>query len=316
MADRRTYWQRLRDNFYTPKDPPYLDGQPKEIRDFMKYYRPQTDRDRALFNYMKAGMEKYGFPIQQQYHILAQIGDPDILRYLSKHYPHNENGILQNVAVNPRCPEDIAQQCLYHSDPEVRCAAVQCTKIPDDTYLELAYRETDPFVQDALKERLGFRYPFNQPKDPITVNHEIEAYIGRAFDKNWDHDTMVPILAAYEAYRKVPYSPDAERKLHDTFAEIADTTLIEALYERYPSDDAMLAKLINNPNCPKELAERGLLIFPSDEYSDILPSDTKPMKPKSSLDTALKSAMTRSQDAAKDKQHPLPAKNLHLGPEL
>ena len=327
--NRRTYWQRLTKNFVSPKEPWFLDGQPEAIKDFMKTFEPQNEYELGLFRYLKTGVETFHIPLEHQDHIIAQLGDPPVLRYLFEQHPDNQNSVRSYIASNPRCPDDLVKQCLRDRNPDVRSAVVTGPHLSDDFCINYALHEPDAFVQQVLKERLGAQYPFFPVKSSHIISDEVNAFIDRCFEHNRTHPSdqvnMQPILSAYLEYTIASPSTEAERQLHEKLVDFADAPLLDAFDRRYITDYRMLAKIIENPNCPTDLKEQiSFHLSLSDEFEQTISSQPNEVKsageyrythssapknveasrpdakinttaPKPSLDSMLKSAAVRSQ---------------------
>ena len=328
--NKRTYWQRLKDNFISPKEPWYLTGQPEAIKDFMNTFEPQSEYELGLFRYLKTGVETFNIPLEHQSHIIAQLGDAPALRYLFDQYPDNQNGVREYIASNPRCPEDLVNQCLRDWNPDVRSAVIAGPHLTDDFCADYALRELDPFVQQSLKERLGARYPFHHSKSSYIILDEIESFVDRCFEHNRTHPSeqvnMEPILSAYLEYTVSPISAESQRKLHEKLVDFADAPLLEVFDRRYITDYSMLARIIENPNCPTNLKEEiSFHLSLAEDFGQTVPSQPDKVKsfgeyqdtpfstpktfgtsrsdekvntpPKPSLDSMLKSAAVKAQDS-------------------
>lgn len=328
MAENTSLWSRLRRSFGSSQaEPWYLADQPVVIRNFFKTFEPLSDIERGLFKHMMEGVKRYRIPLSDQHNIIAQLGDADTLRYLDQIHPNNENGIRKYIAANLRCPEDLAKAYIRDPDPAVRAAAVSCFALEDSFCIDFSYHETDPYVQAALRERLGPSYPFTQS---VSNAFAIESFIGRCFEQNAAHPEsavdLTPVLAALRLHESSLLSPELTRDLHEQVASIGDEPVLRSIYSLYPVDLDMLSSLIQNPNCPEDMQESATYwlsemarpdpTLPDHSNSTETPPKSqfsKPKtqenargeKPRASLDSLIQNAQSRAMAQAPSSHAPL-----------
>lgn len=242
--------------------PWYLKGQPEPVKHFLKSYAPLTLKERVLFNRLMDSLKTPEASHDEQHQILAQIGDRKVLQYLFEAHPDNSTGIRELVVENPNCPTGLLRDCLQDRDYHVRLGAIKNISLSNDVCLARVFQESNPFVQDALKERLGEMYPFQSVGAPTNLQDAMNAFIGRAFEQNKDPNkeyiAIYPILTAYTNLKHEYNSPErALYQLSNTLVGDADADLLNALYAEYSTDKSMVERIMQNPNCPFELYEKG-----------------------------------------------------------
>ena len=139
--------------------------------DFLReHFRAESKEEQAIFDYTMMRLDN-GTPISAVEKSLAKIGGPEMLHYLydKNTYDVDDYSVRLSIVRNPRCDELLLSRALRDRDWEVRKAAVLNERTPIHGCFERAQKEGNPYVIDALKERLGDRFPERRGPQPVAA---------------------------------------------------------------------------------------------------------------------------------------------------
>jgi len=125
---------------------------------FLLSFKPANQTEKAQFSQMMRRMKAAAHP-QLDFHTLAKIGDSYVLRAIWNEHEHSNPQLCARVAANHNCPPDILREAMHHENFEVRKAAVFHPGLSERECISWAKEERNPFVIEALRSRLGRKYP-------------------------------------------------------------------------------------------------------------------------------------------------------------
>lgn len=187
MAEERlSLLDRIR-KIFQREDPGYklmrpteaqLENEPEVLANFMRNFQAQNAYQQSYYNSIVGMGLKRGHRLEQCTFDLVHIGDRDVLLYLYDKLRAADR-IYECVWAlnNKNCPEELLIKGMKDKDPEIREAAISNPNLSQTFVVNHAYREQDPHVQEALRERLGDNHPEKvfqdgnpvlRPFEPIT----------------------------------------------------------------------------------------------------------------------------------------------------